>query len=72
MPLQEELDALSLYLEIQKLRFQDSFEYDLKIDASLDVDQVMVPPLLAQPFIENAVEHGFKNIDYTGRLDLVC
>lgn len=72
VPLEEELQALSLYLEIQKMRFKDSFEFELVIDQSLETDQVMVPPLLAQPFIENAVEHGFKNIDYTGKLDLSC
>lgn len=72
VPLREELDALSLYLEIQKMRFHDSFDYNLIIDEHMDVNQLMIPPLLAQPFIENAVEHGFKNIKYTGKLDLIC
>jgi len=70
--LKEELDALSLYLETQKMRFQDSFYYTLQIDETLDVEQIMVLPLLAQPFIENAVEHGFKSIDYPGKLNLNC
>ncbi|PBQ31061.1 hypothetical protein CNR22_04515 [Sphingobacteriaceae bacterium] len=54
---------LQNYLELQKLRFDNKLNYELKIDPQLEMDMVMIPPMLAQPFIENAIEHGifYKN-----------
>lgn len=56
--LDEECNFLENYLELQKLRFDDKLNYELKIDPSLKRNAVMIPPMLAQPFIENAIEHG--------------
>jgi len=58
--LKEETEILGYYLELQRLRFSEAFEYLLKIDDSLDEAKVMVPPMLTQPFIENAIEHGIR------------
>lgn len=70
--LEEEVKALNVYLEIQKMRFNNSFEYIITIDEHIQRDQVKVPPLLAQPFVENAIEHGFKDLPYPGKIELSC
>ncbi len=70
--LEEELEALKIYLEIQKMKFDYKFDFELRVDPDIDIAQVIVPPLLAQPFVENAIEHGFKDIDYEGHLTLSC
>jgi tetratricopeptide (TPR) repeat protein len=57
---QEESDMLRNYLEIQQLRFQNKFDFKIEIDASIDAEEMQIPPLFAQPFVENAIEHGLK------------
>ena len=68
--LAEEIDALKNYLDTQKLRFQDKFNYEINIFSDVDVNLVEIPPLLIQPFIENAIEHGFKNKKEQGKIIL--
>ncbi len=58
--LDEEVATLENYLELQLLRFDNSFEYELTVDESIDAEQVSIPPMFAQPLIENALEHGLK------------
>lgn len=70
--LKEEIEALEIYMEIQKMRFNNGFDYTLNIDPTIELEQTKVPPLLAQPFIENAIEHGFKNIPYEGKVEFSC
>ncbi|MBZ4037596.1 histidine kinase [Flavobacterium sp. 17A] len=57
--LHEEVETLKNYIELQQLRLNNSFEYAIVCDESVD-DDILIPPLLIQPFIENAVEHGLK------------
>ena len=66
--LDKEISTLTYYLELQKLRFKSVFNFTIKIDESLDQDFIYIPPMLLQPFIENAIEHGFKKIDRQGEL----
>ncbi len=66
----EEIDALKNYLDTQKLRFQDKFDYEINVFADVDINIVEIPPLLIQPFIENAIEHGFKNSKIKGKIIL--
>jgi hypothetical protein len=56
--LSDELEALRLYLEIESRRFGDSFGFEIIVPDDLDVDGLIVPPLLLQPFAENAIWHG--------------
>lgn len=56
--LQQETDMLSLYLDLEKLRFGNDFTYRLIIDAKIDMDEVHVPSMIIQPFVENALKHG--------------
>jgi hypothetical protein len=68
--LEEELEMLALYLDMEKLRFRDSFSYSIKFIDSIDDDNVWVPPLLLQPFVENAIWHGLMHKDGQGHLDI--
>jgi tetratricopeptide (TPR) repeat protein len=54
----EELRTTSLYLEIEKLRFDNEFSFEVNIAEGIDVDKLMVPPKILQPLAENAVKHG--------------
>ncbi|MCW5921215.1 MAG: histidine kinase [Saprospiraceae bacterium] len=56
--LREEMAMLRLYLELESLRFDDTFDYTLDCQDALDQDEFKVPPLLIQPFVENAIWHG--------------
>lgn len=55
-----EMNALDLYLQLQNLRFENKFDYQIVVDENIDKDNVNIPPMLAQPFIENAIEHGLR------------
>ena len=66
----EEIDALQNYMDTQKMRFEDKFNYEINICDDVDVNIVQIPPLLLQPFIENAIEHGFKNLKKEGLITL--
>ncbi|WP_291943772.1 histidine kinase [Chitinophaga sp.] len=65
--LEEEITALENYIRLQQMRFTGMFDY--RIDANeLEISDILIPPMLIQPFVENAIEHGFKTIDYKGFL----
>ncbi len=64
--LQEEVNGLTNYLELQKLRYGNKFEYAIAVDDKLDPEDVSIPPMLIQPFIENAIEHGIRHKKTTG------
>lgn len=66
--LYEEIDSLKNYLDTQKMRFQNKFDYEINIFADVDMQTVNIPPLLLQPFVENAIEHGFKNKKDKGKI----
>ncbi|MFC7445446.1 sensor histidine kinase [Mesoflavibacter profundi] len=56
--LEEELNALKLYLELEKVRFEDELEYAISVDNQLKTKQIKVPSLFIQPYVENALKHG--------------
>ncbi len=58
IPLTTEIDILNKYLETQKLRFGDRFEYEVTVNQQLLDEESIIPPMITQPFIENAIEHG--------------
>lgn len=66
VPLDEELDVLESYLDIQKLRLDDRLEVSMDIDPAART--ALVPTLLLQPLAENAVKHGFEGVDEAGHL----
>ncbi len=56
--LEEELEKLKLYLEIEQLRFGQKLKYEFVINESLEIDILLIPSMILQPFIENAIWHG--------------
>lgn len=64
--LDEEVEMLEHYLTLQNLRHEDNFEYQVNVDEQLDPYEVAIPPMFAQPFIENAIEHGIAGLKGTG------
>ena len=68
--LDKEIQWLENYLKLQLLRFDHQFEYQINLDPQLDSYELLIPPMLTQPFIENALEHGLKNIDYKGKITI--
>lgn len=56
--LDEEAEALKLYLELEKMRFSADFNYELRIDSNVDSELVKIPPMIVQPYVENAIKHG--------------
>ena len=68
-PVETELSILKNYLELEKLRFNDKFEYELELDEDIDYD-VGLPPMLIQPHVENAILHGLKPLTKPGLLKI--
>jgi tetratricopeptide (TPR) repeat protein len=60
VPLQEDLHALDLYLQLELLRCNNSFTYHIDVDSQIDPENTLVPPMLLQPFAENAILHGLS------------
>jgi hypothetical protein len=67
--IEEEIDLLHNYLDIQKLRLKDKFEYEIKIDPNLSITDAKIQPMFAQPFLENAIEHGVSHIE-NGKIEV--
>lgn len=57
----EEIEMLENYLALEQLRFEGKFTYEIQVDENLDPDEITIPPMLVQPFIENALVHGLKS-----------
>ncbi len=58
IPLSTEMEILSKYLELEKMRFQNDFEYSISFSENIDEDYVQLPPMMIQPFVENSIKHG--------------
>jgi tetratricopeptide (TPR) repeat protein len=68
--LEDELETLCLYLDMEKLRFKDAIDYRITFINSIDAGNVFVPPLLLQPFAENAIWHGLMHKEGHGHLEI--
>lgn len=70
IPLPEELELLEVYLKLEHARFPDKFEYEIVVPPDLDLSAFEIPPMLLQPFLENAVWHGLRYKKDKGMLRL--
>lgn len=68
--LESELESLQLYLDLERVRFNDHFNYCIGIDKELDVAGLKVPPLIIQPYVENAIWHGLMHKEEKGHLQI--
>ncbi len=66
--LDEEIETIHNYLELEKMQSQNGFEYRIDYDQEMDTEFIRIPPMLVQPFVENAIKHGIRPIDYKGEL----
>ncbi|MFH7013498.1 histidine kinase [Flavobacterium sp. FlaQc-52] len=67
--LEEDLGALKNYISVQKMRFGESFDCFIEYE-DVEIETILVPPLMLQPFVENAIEIGFKGIEELGILKI--
>ncbi|WP_055435574.1 histidine kinase [Lacinutrix algicola] len=70
IPLEKEVELLQLYTKLEHFRFQDKFEYNITVDKAINVSDFQIPPMLLQPYIENAVWHGLRYKEEKGQLDI--
>jgi tetratricopeptide (TPR) repeat protein len=70
IPLAQEVDILNTYIKLQQLRFQNIFDFTIEIGEELDIESTMLPPMLIQPFVENAIEHGLRPMKKGGSLKI--
>lgn len=68
--LEEELEYLNLYLGLEKKRFGEKFNYTIKIDSNIDKEEILIPSMLLQPYIENAIWHGIMPKEEGGHIDI--
>lgn len=54
----DEVKTLQLYLDIEKARFEENFDYQISIDQKIDAENTKIPAMLLQPYVENALKHG--------------
>jgi sensor histidine kinase YesM len=69
VPLYEELEFIQKYLKIQKIRFGERLDYE--IEAALDVQDILIPPLIIQPLVENSIVHGLEPLEEGGTVHIV-
>ncbi|MEO8773477.1 MAG: histidine kinase [Gelidibacter sp.] len=70
IPLKKEIALLELYTKLEHFRFKDKFDYSITVDEAIDIEEYQIPPMLLQPYIENAVWHGLRYKLNKGHLDI--
>lgn len=70
IPLEKEIDLLELYTKLEHFRFQDKFDYNIHVSEDVVVSEYKIPPMLLQPYIENAVWHGLRYKTEKGHLQI--
>ena len=66
----KEIELLELYVKLEHNRFQDKFDYEIYIDKTIEIDEYRIPPMLLQPYIENAIWHGLRYRKEKGNLTI--
>jgi sensor histidine kinase YesM len=70
IPLEKEIETIKLYLDLQQLRFETEFDYNIFLDDAIDPENISVPPMLTQPCVENSIEHGLLPSKEKGQLKI--
>jgi hypothetical protein len=71
IPLSDEIEMLRLYLDMERLRFSESFNYNIIYENTIEPETIYVPPMLLQPFCENAIWHGLMHKEGQGKLEIM-
>lgn len=61
--LAEEIEIIILNIELEQLRFKNEFSFEINVDAKIELEEILIPSLITQPFIENAIWHGLLPLD---------
>ena len=70
IPFTKEIELLELYVKLEHNRFKDKFDYNIFIDETIRLEEFSIPPMLLQPYIENAIWHGLRYKDEKGNLEI--
>jgi LytS/YehU family sensor histidine kinase len=70
IPLSREIERLKLYMEYEKLRFEDKMNYRINIDEKINSERLEIPNMILQPFVENSIWHGLLNKKGEGVIDI--
>lgn len=68
--LSDEIHALTLYLELEKIRFENNLQYQIEVGNDISLDVCKIPPMLIQPYVENAIKHGLLHLKENRRLHI--
>lgn len=71
IPLSKEIELLELYVKLEHSRFPEKFDYHIHIDKDIAVEAFQIPPMLLQPYVENAIWHGLRYKEEKGRLNIL-
>jgi tetratricopeptide (TPR) repeat protein len=70
VPLADDLKALELYMQLEALRLNNKFTYEIKVDGAIDTAAALIPPLILQPFVENSIWHGIAEKESEGKITI--
>ncbi|HAV54630.1 MAG TPA: sensor histidine kinase, partial [Aequorivita sp.] len=70
IPLEKEIELLQLYVKLEHFRFKDKFDYKFSVDETINLNEFVIPPMLLQPYVENAVWHGLRYKEEKGLLEI--
>ena len=70
IPIKNELEAITIYLQMERLRFEEQFDFEIDVDENLNPSALYIPPMIIQPFVENAIWHGLMNKLGKGKISL--
>ncbi len=68
--LEKELETLTYYVQMERLRFEDKFDFEIEVDENIEQDSIQIPSLIFQPFVENAILHGLTPKSTRGNLQI--
>ncbi|MBE7172644.1 MAG: tetratricopeptide repeat protein [Williamsia sp.] len=68
--LAKDLDALERYIQLEAMRLQNKFTYEIKVDEAIDKETTLIPPLIMQPFVENSIKHGITPKEGKGKIEI--
>ena len=68
--MKEEVEALNIYLELEKMRLEDELEYHIEVENNITQDKTLIPSMIIQPYVENSILHGLAPKEGNRRLDI--
>ncbi len=71
LTLEKEIETLRLYIEMEIMRFKEKVQYEMVVSPEIDQQYVEIPPLLIQPFVENAIWHGLMHKEFGGKVSIM-